>query len=292
MKLLGGRLRIPGIHVYPPGHTRNQEGRGTEVHLFGRPPARPTAAGTEAPRRTAQLPPDRALPLVGNTPLATHSRAEDFNDFESIRSLMFEPQADPQNALRPGEVVQLTETHPADSSLEIGLLQRLQDPKVTKVMVHEIKTIDVAPGEPKTLFTFGLGGCIAVSILSRKQDGTISATLSHRPPEELDDQLREIDHELGCHPHGGLGIGREILILAPGGYKETGSHRELQPAVTAELAQLVRMLDARLPGITPTVVSYHPRRPNEQSDALVIDFPAEAGDPVRYQGIHNAPSGL
>nr|WP_297353608.1 hypothetical protein [uncultured Caldimonas sp.] len=205
---------------------------------------------------------------------------------------MFEPLPDHQNALRPGEVVQLMETHPASSSLEIGLLQRLQDPKVTKVMAHEIKTITVPPGEPKTLFTFGLGGCIAVSILSKKHDGTINATLSHRPPEELDDQLREIQHELGCHPPRGPRIGREILILAPGGYKEAGGHRELQPAVTAEVAELVRMLDAKLPGITPTVVFYHPRRSNEQSDALVVDFPAEAGDPVRYKGIHNAPSGL
>ncbi|MCM5682747.1 hypothetical protein M8A51_24715 [Schlegelella sp. S2-27] len=227
-----------------------------------------------------------------NTPSAAHSRAEGFNDFESIRSLMFEPRADDQNALRPGDVVQLTETSPANSSLEIGLLQRLQDPQVTKVMVHEIKTIDVSPGEPKTLFTFGLGGCIAVSILSKKQDGTISATLSHRPPEELDDQLREIQHELGHHPLCGPRMRCEILILAPGGYKESRGPRELQPAVTAELTELVRMLDGKLPGITPTLVSYHPRRSNEHSDALVIDFPAEAGDAIRYKGIHNARSGL
>lgn len=86
MKLLGGRIRIPGIHVYPPGHTRNQRGTGTEVHLFGRPPARPTAAEMEAPRRTARLPPTHALPHMVNTSLAPHSRAEDFNDFESIHS--------------------------------------------------------------------------------------------------------------------------------------------------------------------------------------------------------------
>jgi len=121
-------------------------GTGTEVHLFGRPPARPTAAGTEAPRRTAQLPPNQAQPLVVTTPLAAHSRAEGLlSDFESIRSLMFEPMPDVQNALRPGEVIQLTETNPANSSLEIGLLQRLHDPKVTKVMVHDIKSIHVPP---------------------------------------------------------------------------------------------------------------------------------------------------
>jgi hypothetical protein len=287
------------VHVYRPSNdkhsTKNPAARptltvrGIDIHLGRRPPP-PTAGVTHGhgQRRNAQLPPGQAMPVTETH--SANSCAEDANDFESIRSLMYEAPADNRNAIQPGKVVQLTETSPANSSLEIGLLQRWQDPQVAKVMMREIKTIEVTPGEPKTLFTFGLAGCIAVSILSRTQGGTISATLSHRPPEELDDQLREIQLEIARHQASGPDIGREILILAPGGYEETGGQRELQPAVTAELAELVRMLDAKLPGIVPTLVSYHPRRPNEQSDALVIDFPVKAGDPVLYKGIYSAPA--
>jgi hypothetical protein len=314
MKLFGGRINIPWVHAYRADHERNQSGR-FEIHFGDQPQRRNTANAVMAPRTnlpvsmiattTSHLsigpnaPSKETTPLTLNTqPIAHEPPAEtnvqDVDEWESIHSLMNEPPADSHSSLTPGAVVELAETNPAASSLELGLMQRSfkKDPQVCKVLMREVKTIDVAPGEPKQMFTFGLGGCIAVSILSKQEDGTISATMSHRPPEELETQLQEIQQELARHRTDHSGVGREILILAPGGYKETEGKRELQPALTAELAEMVRMLNAKLPGITPILVSYHPRRPSEHSDALVIDFPERAGHPVLYKGIHNGECGL
>ena len=72
----------------------------------------------------------------------------------------------------------------------------------------------------------------------------------------------------------------------PGVAEEVDGERRLKPAQFAVLGELVQLLADKLPGIKPSLISYAPFRQPEESDAFVLDFPAAAGEPICYDGLH------
>lgn len=112
--------------------------------------------------------------------------------------------------------------------LETGLLARAQngDPAVTQVSMWETKTVDIPPGQTADVFTYGLGGCTAIAVLSKHGDGTRGITLSHYPPLSTDDQLSKLKRALNTTSHSisNPNVQHEMYVITP--YDWVRDHEE------------------------------------------------------------------
>lgn len=188
---------------------------------------------------------------------------------------------------RPGAVGVLDPEVRSLEGPEARLLERTEanDPTVTCVSMWQSKNVDVPPGAARTVFTFGLGGCTAVALLTLHRDGTRSVSLSHYPPTHRQQQLQDIQRALGSRSHGGEdAVRHEVFIVAPEGHAQdaAGTWQTTAPVVE----DIVRTVQSRVSRVAPHVLSYSQARGYGDSRAFVLNVPASAEEPIRYEGTH------
>lgn len=104
---------------------------------------------------------------------------------------------------------------------------RRQDPTVSVVSMNDAKTVEIAPDQKHTLFTFGLGGCTATLIISQKPDGASVATMTHYDPLHRQIHPLIIQRDVMQH-HKDLpeGTKHSVMIVSPGNYVKVGEKWE------------------------------------------------------------------
>jgi hypothetical protein len=102
-----------------------------------------------------------------------------------------------------------------------------QDPTVSVVSMNNAKTVQIAPDQKHTLFTFGLGGCTAALVISQKPDGSSVATMTHYGPLHRQIHPLIIQRDVMRH-HKDLpeGTKHSVMIVSPGAYVKVGEKWE------------------------------------------------------------------
>jgi hypothetical protein len=177
---------------------------------------------------------------------------------------------------------------------EISLIERAKgdDPEVFAVPMGVTRTVEVAPGEAKQIFTHGLGAQTAVMIASKQSDGKLRVTLSHQPSIFAAEQVSEIRRELSSHTAAGSSAKHAVVIVTPGDWVKREGKWNLEARLRWLIEQLTSVLESGLPNVSLQTQLYSEPIPVWQSRALILKVPAEANAPILYHGLKSGECGF
>jgi hypothetical protein len=210
----------------------------------------------------------------------------DFSEFGQVHTQSTGPAH--SSSIIPDAVREISAS-PSSNGIEQALMARARanDPEVCEVPMCGTRTVEVPPGQQRQIYTYGLGTCTAVAVVSKHPDGKRIATLSHYPSISTDFQVRALQVELARHAPAGSGVSHEVFVVAPGGYeKDSDGGWQLKAKEHDVVGKLLRTFQSQLPEIKPTLIAFSERPHGGESNAFVIDIPAKVDDPIRYDGLH------
>lgn len=163
---------------------------------------------------------------------------------------------------------------------------RRQDPTVSVVSMNDAKTVQIAPDQKHTLFTFGLGGCTAALVISQKPDGSSVATMTHYDPLHRQIHPLIIQRDVMQH-HKDLpeGTKHSVMIVSPGDYVKVGEKWENKVKDESIVNPLVDAAKRAL-GASPVEVKLCPYSESMmigKSSGFIVRFNPKGTDPVRYE---------
>ena len=172
------------------------------------------------------------------------------------------------------------------SDYDLMMLRHGKDAPVTCVPPEGIRSVIVVPGEEHYLFTYGLGGCQAVALLTEMSDGHQVATMTHFSRRELENNIERLQGSLPVH-RASSALRHTALILAPGCLSL--DELKLGHSLTPEDGALVKELTGALQAGLSQELDIRPLgyvmfgRESGLSDLFVIRWGGLSGQPPSYR---------
>jgi hypothetical protein len=158
---------------------------------------------------------------------------------------------------------------------------------IMQVSMYEEKLVDVIGQKINTLFTFGLGGCNAVSVIARNKTGTPIALMSHHPPSSLKYQCGLLEC-LVKKNEGLIDFSKkaEAAVVLPGKWAQTSNEKWIMEAYDKNiLTKLQETINKLFKNNNTRVIPYDETKKFGQSNAFIINFPKKTEEMISYQAL-------